>query len=401
MMFFAMYTSPYLRSPHSIAHAGTKPKRMKALASVRGVLHKPIPASTTQPATMREDLQHADTLIARGVTLDSWSRYQSWVAKFRTYVAANCPRAVRRCGLGAAAQLDQVVLAFLAFVASEQPGAKTRVDSAKRAINLLRALVGASPSENDKKVQLLTKAARARSMAPTNQSPALPMPFIIAIVTNWGRSKTWWKRQLALQLLCSFFALARGAGVTTCLRHGMFWVRVNGTIIRKGLPPRKTPPPQLRGFLLLLPWRKNRQFGPSWIPISDTTAVRLMHTHLLWLYGIDSKSSALFLPRVNARRHGLWIYNPNTAPGARMSTNSYRDLLRDALQECCGLNRVHAHLPGTHSPRIAAMEYLRARGVPEELRRQMGDWMSEQVALSYLQMAPSAQFDILDSIYKQ
>ena len=32
---------------------------------------------------------------------------------------------------------------------------------------------------------------------------------------------------------------------------------------------------------------------------------------------------------------------------------------------------------GTHSNRIGAQELLRARGVPRELRQQLGDWMSE------------------------
>ena len=49
---------------------------------------------------------------------------------------------------------------------------------------------------------------------------------------------------------------------------------------------------------------------------------------------------------------------------------------------------------GTHSIKNGATEALRANGADSETRRQLGDWMSPQVALSYLQLSPGAQFSL-------
>ena len=81
-----------------------------------------------------------------------------------------------------------------------------------------------------------------------------------------------------------------------------------------------------------------------------------------------------------------------------MSTDTLRALLRRALVECCGLTHEQAAEFDTNSPRIGVMEELMKCGVPDELRQQLGNWMSERVALSYLQLNPLAKFDILGLI---
>ena len=53
---------------------------------------------------------------------------------------------------------------------------------------------------------------------------------------------------------------------------------------------------------------------------------------------------------------------------------------------------------GTHSNRVAAVELLRQKGVPSELRQQLGDWMTQGTALHYMQLTPASQFDILDNL---
>ena len=61
------------------------------------------------------------------------------------------------------------------------------------------------------------------------QSPALLAVFVAAITLAWGKSPVWWKRQISLMILITFCTLARGAGVTGCLRRGISWVRYDGT----------------------------------------------------------------------------------------------------------------------------------------------------------------------------
>ena len=81
-----------------------------------------------------------------------------------------------------------------------------------------------------------------------------------------------------------------------------------------------------------------------------------------------------------------------------MSVNAFRALTHKALRECCNLSQSQANAFGTHSFRIGAIELLRARGVPSELRKQLGGWMSRTAALGYLQLSPSAQLDILQAL---
>ena len=66
-----------------------------------------------------KDLAYADDLITRGVTIDSWSRNESWAQKFRVYVRNNGSRSVRSKGLRYAAASDKLVTAFLASVSAE------------------------------------------------------------------------------------------------------------------------------------------------------------------------------------------------------------------------------------------------------------------------------------------
>ena len=76
-----------------------------------------------------------------------------------------------------------------------------------------------------------------------------------------------------------------------------------------------------------------------------------------------------------------------------------RKLIRLALVECCGLSTQQASHFGTHSLRIGAMEILRSKGVPAELRQQLGGWISAVSALGYLQLPVTAQFNILGKIF--
>ena len=81
-----------------------------------------------------------------------------------------------------------------------------------------------------------------------------------------------------------------------------------------------------------------------------------------------------------------------------MQVASFRKLLRQSIVECCDVPAEIAQEYGTHSPRLGAIQLLRKQNVPAELRQQMGQWMSKKVALRYLQLSPSEQFDILQAL---
>ena len=339
------------------------------------------------------------------MTVDSWSRNASWAQKFRAYACDNAPLSLRQLGLKAAAASDRLVIAFLAHVAAEQPRAKTRVGSAKRAINLIRAMSNAPSADDNIAIKLLARAAKNIVVTAVRQSPAVPISLVSIIMDRWGHAPIWWKRQTVLMMLIAICTFGRGDEICACLRRGVAWVRMDGSVFQDGivaLPPSRTVNKPLheviRGFLVLFPTRKNRQATPSWIPVAERHAITMLAAHITWLTKAGSRSPAMFLARKVGRVSGIRCYPPNTSASSMMSANTFRSLFRLALTECCNLSITQAGQFGTHSFRLAAMELMRKRGVPAELRQQMGDWMSERVALRYLQLDTGAQFNIIEHI---
>ena len=95
---------------------------------------------------------------------------------------------------------------------------------------------------------------------------------------------------------------------------------------------------------------------------------------------------------------GKRTYKPATGVDQVMNVDDFREWIRKAYMECCGIDLSIAKEIGTHSIKIGSIEFLRAKGVPEELRRQLGGWMSKEVALHYLQLSSASKLDVLDSI---
>ena len=310
--------------------------------------------------------------------------------------------------MSAAVADDELILAFLAHVAAEQPKAKTRVDAAKRAINFVRTIAGLTSLDSIVSIRMLAKATRARSATSVRQSPHMPTSFLHCIMNDWGISDIWWRRQIILMVFLAFCSIGRGDEVCSCLREGIAWVLQDGsTVTSRSFRPGHhcndkacTQPNCVRGFLILFPSRKNHQHKPSWIPIASASAVSLMSRHLTWLdnNNLPFAWKYMFLPRSSVRCAGKRVYSVPMSPTARMDVGSFRTLLRQAITECCGVPVHLAAEYGTHSPRLGAVELLRKHNVPAELRQQMGQWMSQSVALRYLQLPAGEQFDVLHAM---
>ena len=291
-------------------------------------------------------------------------------------------------------------------MARDQPRARTRVDAAKRALNFVRAIAGLPTLDDNISVRMFCKAARNRRVATVRQSPHMPVAFMHCIVTSWGGGGIWWQRQIALMIIIAVCSIGRGDEVCACVRVGIAWVLQDGTLVidnsfRPGHHCRDKncrQPSCVRGFLLLFTTRKNSQSAPSWIPIGSASAIKMLSDHLRWLDQLPSRHRHLFLPRRPIRRKGVRQYAAPSDPNAKIHVDSFRKLLRQSIVECCGVSPAVAKEYGTHSPRLGAIQMLRRHGVPAELRQQMGQWMSQKVALRYLQLTPGEQFDILQTL---
>ena len=388
--------------------SGTEDARQSALRQIRAIAQCPRDGPRPLSSTVRADLRFADTMIARALTKSSWVRNKAWACKFMSYATQNCGPMMASSGLFAVLKSARVPIAFLASVARSNPGATSRVDAAKRAINLLRSMVGAASLDDNPLVKLLSKAARNARARTVRQSPALPEPFVQSVISEWGSHATWWRRQTTLMITLGICTLARGAEIVSCLRHGIAWVRRDGTQVQEpGFVPSRLMLKQFSGALLLFPSRKNKQASPTWIPVMSSVTLRLLAHHLFWLDHIRrshriprNNNLCLFPARRSRRYRGVRVYCPAVSPDAAMSVDSFRALLRQALTDCCKVSQQQAREFGTHSLRIAAVELLRAKGVSSELRQQLGGWMSSSSALRYLQLPVNSQFSILQHIFE-
>jgi hypothetical protein len=359
----------------------------------------------TFPAIV-QDLQFANGLIAQAMTKSSWSRNKSWVLKFQAYVRERCPGLIRSRGIIAAILSDRIVLAFLASVVREDPKAKTRVGAAKRAVNFLRALADARPSDDDPNVRLMARGARDAVARTVRQSPAFHAAFVSAIISEWGSSPIWWKRQTALMIVLSVCTLARGDESVSCRQDGIAWIRHDGTQVRHrlfGYPEHLelSALNHLRGFLVLFPSRKNKLATPTWLPVVNAAVMLMLAKHLHWLAGHRPGTGGCLFPARKLTRKGYAsTFAASAYPNRAMSAHSFRLLIRLALVECCGLSEGQAKEFGTHSLRTGAIEILRQKGVPAEIRQQLGGWMSASSALGYLQLPVGAQFNLLKRIFE-
>ena len=118
------------------------------------------------------DLRFAHGLMARSMTKAPWSRNEAWISKFKEYLLLSCPRLLRSRGFQAILRSNEIALAFLASVAREDPTAKTRVKSAKRAVNFLRSLARIGPLDSDPCIKLLARSASTTMTRTVRQSPA-------------------------------------------------------------------------------------------------------------------------------------------------------------------------------------------------------------------------------------
>lgn len=375
---------------------------------MRALVAAPLEPHYPTAPVLEKDLELADVVIAKAMKKGSWSRNKSWALKFAKYARGACPELVSALGIRVAVMSDRVPLAFLANVVRERPSETTSVKAAKRAINFLRSLCGSPPLDEDPNIRLFARAARRLVARTVRQSPGMPMAFARAILAAWGASGVWWRRMIALMALLAICTVARGAEVVSCLREGLSWVRPDGTQVRSpyfvpaltigaGGPESESA---VKGFMVLLPSRKNKQTSPTWIPVVAVSVISLLAVHIRWLDStMGTRCGTIFPARVVARRAGRRAYVPASKPDAAMSVDSFRRLLRQALIECCGLSPGQAAQYGTHSLRIGAVEYLRSIGISAEMRQQLGGWMSASAALGYLQLPVSAQFNILNNIF--
>ena len=286
-----------------------------------------------------------------------------------------------------------LTLEFLAMIADENKG-RTRVGAAVRAINFIRELLGIRSISEDPRTRLLMEGVLRFHPHVPKGAPPFPPAGVIAIISAWGRSRSWWKRMVATAVGIAFLTLLRGAGLRATPRKGVTWI-VNDDEVTN---PRRVPADH-SGALLLVTRRKTRQKSHSWAPLRAGKVSRLLASHVSWLRQLKARSRFLF-PARQRRFHlgkAYWAPHPDNA----ISSSSLLALIRRALCETAGLSREQAAKFTIHSLRVGGINFYRQLGVSLELRAQLADHMSLPSSIRYLRLSPAEQMNTLAAIAKK
>ena len=147
--------------------------------------------------------------------------------------------------------------------------------------------------------------------------------------------------------------VARGAEVISCIREGLVWVRHDGTQVNSPyFVPVLTAGPHgpvsessVKGFMILLPSRENKQASPTWIPVISAAVISLLAVHVAWLDSVRGpRCGCIFPARVTARKAGNRVYVPGASPEAAISVDSFRRLL-PAAPHICSVQPLERHFP--------------------------------------------------------
>ena len=329
----------------------------------------------------------ADNLITAGLSANSLTRVAAWLRRFADYVLSRAADADHDGFRKIMLACNDIALEFLAEVAQEDRG-RTRVSAAARALNFFRALIKVRPLSADPRLAMLKRGVlRCNPHRPKGAWP-FPLLMLVAIAMAWGESKVWWKRMVAAILLIAFLAVLRGAEVVSIPFKGVAWIDgPNESRFPRRIPDKRD------GVLLLLPSRKCSQTQPTWVPLVDGRATKLLARHMRWKARFAPGNPFLFPSRRRQRAAGRdqWIPSNN----AHISTASLIGRMRAALVEVCRISPQHAAKFTCHSLRVGGLNFYTRRGVSIGMRAQIASHKSYAVSRRYLRLLPAERIDEL------
>ena len=332
-------------------------------------------------------------LISRGAGPESWSRLGSWLRAFRRFLHARAGGPVSRYTLRQQVANNALALDFLAKVAREGKGT-TRPARAARALNFLRLSLGMKSLNSDPRTALLRRAVcRDTPHVPKGARPIPPF-MTTAIAEVWGSAYEWWKVMVALLMLAAFQSLLRAAGILSVPQRGTTWIVDSLQLVNPSILPVVHD-----GVMLMVPRRKTRQSTPSWVVLRAGRVTELLQRHLTFVRATVPTNHFLFPARLARfrRQARTWVPHPENP----LSAQSFRFLVRRALQEVCSLTREQADQFSTHSLRVAGINYLHSIGVSTSMRAQVADHASVESSLRYLRLTPLQQLQRLNSFVRR
>lgn len=339
-----------------------------------------------------------ETLAPHAAEQSAWSRVAKWQQSFSCFAERQFALQGRKFNLKEAIASDELCGLFIIAVANEDKG-HTRSSAARAALNKIRAAYGTRDLNQNVQISLTIKGDKRRSPRKKKQAEGLTTQQARSIKEQWGQSRYWWRRQIALMTCLGFVTLMRLAELLALTRQGILWCMVSkeqasfAAWRRRGLG--ESLPSSVRGVLLHVPWRKASQHEDVWIPASCPAVLSMLWSHLVYLESRSLPAPHLFPPK----RGSNVACGPKRDAAGPMKAASFRLYLCKAVQAVSPeFTQRDLRMFGGHSLRVGGSNMLRQRGVDPEIIRLMGGWASMCSTEGYMQASTSEQFGLTDQM---
>ena len=195
---------------------------------------------------------------------------------------------------------DTAARLFLVNLADQSLG-KTVVQAATTMIETHRSLAhkGIHALRSLKAIQFLLDAVSKNTISRDKQAPGLIAAQICIILRAWGSARRWDEVMMAAVLGIGFQATLRPIEISSLGSRALWWVTKSGREVRCNF--RGPPPPPLsdvRGIILALLPRKNKQGHMSYIPSPAGLVVDAIYRHVMNMRVIAPHSLFLFPARM-------------------------------------------------------------------------------------------------------
>lgn len=316
----------------------------------------------------------------------SWGRALRWLKEFAGFARAMC--SANRVTYHAVKMRadNKLCCLFLTEVAEQMQGI-SRVTAARRALSAQRMREGSTSLNGDHDISLLIDGVRRSQPHTTHQVESLDVNDVTAIASALSKSPRWQDRQLGVLIAAGFLTIMRYAELQRVRRDGIRLVFTSGREVTMSTLRELPSAVQLSGILIHLSYRKSKQTADAWIPLSCQSTIQRLLDHELTLRRLCCRSHRLF-PSV-CRTRG----NP-PHPTNYFGSTQFRNGLRKALRDICGMSLDESKVYAGHSLRVGGSNFMRRMNIDRDVHRSLGGWASLKSAGDYMQLTPTEQFSI-------
>lgn len=293
---------------------------------------------------------------------------------------------------------------FLVHLADKNLG-KTVVPAAKTMLQAHRALAhpGIVPLDDLKAVRMLLHSISKNTISRDRQAPGLVHAHIVLIMKVWGKATRWDEVMMAAVIGIGFQATLRPIEISCLGSRAVWWVLSSGEEVRSDFAEFPPPHHKIRGIIMALLPRKNRQGRMSYLPSPGGRVVSAMWRHACNMHRICQHARFFFPSRMQAvgspsrytyHSKARWTPNPNN-PFSQTSIANVA--IPTALYHCCGIPRSASKIFSGYSLRVGGTTHHEEAGTAEAVRKNLAEWMSLSTARHYLQHSPTTQFTLLQA----